>query len=125
MKKFLVQKTIEAEPMLKHEAETKLGKEIGGNKKDSLGFLTCDMNSLQWEWTPQNKFDGVPFDTQMEQLAAFMNQLKYWETFFKKYNKAKINLTKSEQLRVYKANRHIKSLLTTVKEIININLIQQ
>jgi hypothetical protein len=128
MKKYLVQNVIEAEPMLKTEAEARLGHEIEGNKKEVEGFLTCDLNKLKWGWVSQNRFRGDPFDTQSEQLMVCYKQLEYWQEFFRTYNKIKSkesNLPQAEQARVYKANRHIKLLLSTIKEIININLIQR
>lgn len=128
MKKYLVQNVIEAEPMLRSEAEAKLGHEVGGNKKETNGFLTCDLNQLKWNWISDKRFRGDPFETQTDQLMVCYKQLEYWQEFFRTYNKTKAkegNLSQAEQLRVYKAKRHVKLLMETLKEIININLIQR
>lgn len=128
MKKYLVQNVIEAEPMLRSEAEARLGHEVGGNKKETNGFLTCDLNQLKWNWISDKRFRGDPFETQTDQLMVCYKQLEYWQEFFRTYNKTKAkegNLSQAEQLRVYKAKRHVKLLMETLKEIININLIQR
>lgn len=128
MKKYLVQNVIEAEPMLRSEAEARLGHEVGGNKKETNGFLTCDLNQLKWNWISDKRFRGDPFETQTDQLMVCYKQLEYWQEFFRTYNKTKAkegNLPQAEQLRVYKAKRHVKLLMETLKEIININLIQR
>lgn len=128
MKKYLVQNVIEAEPMLRSEAEARIGHEVGGNKKETNGFLTCDLNQLKWNWISDKRFRGDPFETQTDQLMVCYKQLEYWQEFFRTYNKTKAkegNLSQAEQLRVYKAKRHVKLLIETLKEIININLIQR
>ena len=89
MKKYLVQNVIEAEPMLRSEAEARLGHEVEGNKKETNGFLTCDLNQLKWNWISDKHFRGDPFETQTDQLMVCYKQLEYWQEFFRTYNKTK------------------------------------
>lgn len=124
MKKYLIQKTIEAEPMLRAAAEARLGYEIDGSIHDNVGYLSCDMEKLKWDWIPESKFDGKPFNTPLEQLMAFGSQLEYWQNYFLTYNKNKTNLTPQERQQIYKINRHMEFFADAVKKVININQIQ-
>lgn len=123
MKKYVIQKTIEAEPMFKYEAEARLGRELGGKVKDAMGFLVCDMNGLKWDWVPEEKFGGVPCDTPQEQLMLFLKQLRQWISFFEKYTKIKISVDKQERLWVYNVIKHLKLLNTTLMKLLNKNYI--
>lgn len=125
MKKYLIQKIVEAEPMLKMEAEARLGREVNGNKKDSLGYLVCGMTDLKWDWVSQRKFHGIAFNTPNDKMIVWLKQLEEWQKFFKDYSKKKERTSNMERIRIYQTNRHIKSLIESVKAIININLIQQ
>lgn len=123
MKKYTIQKTIEAEPMFKYEAEARLGHELEGKAEDAAGFLVCDMNGLKWNWVPEEKFTGVPCDTPQEQLMVFLRQLREWTSFFEKYNKIKAGVDKQERLWVYNTVKHLKLLNTTLMKILNKNYI--
>lgn len=123
MKKFLVQKTMEAQPMLRAEAEARLGHEVEQTTKDDMGFLVCDMEKLEWSWVPQKKFRGVPYDSTLDKLMLCLDQIKQWQEYFKTYTKEKENLTTSERTKIYQVKRHMKSLAEGVKAITNINLI--
>lgn len=125
MKKYLIQKTIEAEPMLKAAAEARLGREIDSERKDNMGYLTCDMETLQWTWVPESKFEGKPCDTPLEKLEALQGQMASWKNFFATYNKNKPNMTLQERNWIYQANRHVDFFMETISKIININQIQQ
>lgn len=124
MKKYLIQKTIEAEPMLKTAAEARLGHEID-TSKDNLGYLTCDMETLQWSWIPESQFEGKPCETPLEKLEILRKQIASWKNFFATYNKNKSNITPQERNWVYQTNRHVDFFLDTINKIININQIQQ
>lgn len=123
MKKYVIKQTIEAEPMYKEEAEEKLNKKLQLGKPDSMGYLVCDMSKLKWNWIPEEKFQGVPFDTPPEQLLLFLRDLRQWTSFFKKYNKEKPNVSKQEQLWIYNVSKHLKLLNDTLTKILNINYI--
>lgn len=120
-----MQKIVEAEPMLKMEAEARLGREIKGNKNDSLGYLVCGITDLKWDWVSQRKFHGTVFDSSNDKMIVLLRQLEEWQKFFKDYSKKKERTSNAERQRIYQTNRHIKSLIDLVKAIININLIQQ
>lgn len=121
MKKYIIQKTIEAEPMFKYEAEARLGHELSGKVKDAMGYLVCDMNGLKWDWVSEEKFSGVPCNTPQEQLMLFLKQLRQWISFFEKYTKIKINVDRQERLWVYNAIKHLKLLNTTLMKLLNKN----
>lgn len=123
MKKYVIQKTIEAEPMFKHEAESKLNKKLECGTDDSVGYLVCDMEKLKWNWIQEEKFEGVPFDTPPEQLLLFLKEIRQWTTFFKKYNREKPNTDRQEQLWVYNVNKHLRLLNDVLMKILNKNYI--
>lgn len=125
MQKYLIQKTIEAEPMLRTEAEARLGREIDAPIRETVGYLSCDMDKLKWDWVPQNNFEGKPFNTPLEQLMVFSSQLEYWQRFFSAYNKNKTNISQQERLQIYKINRHMEFFADAIKKVININQIKQ
>lgn len=123
MKKYLVQKTLEAEPMLQYEAEARLGREIDNRTKDSAGFLVCDMQTLKWDWIADSMFNGKPCETMTENTFIFQNELSKWKTFFGKYTKEKEGITQTERLHVYQINRHLKALSAITNKILNINIL--
>lgn len=123
MKKYLVQKTLEAEPMLQYEAEARLGREINNQTKDSAGFLVCDMETLKWDWIAESMFNGKPCDTISENTYIFQNELNKWRTFFYKYTKEKEHITQAERLQVYQINKHLKALSVAINKIMNINIL--
>lgn len=123
MKKYLVQKTLEAEPMLQYEAEARLGREINNQTKDSAGFLVCDMKTLKWDWIAESMFNGKPCDTISENTYIFQNELNKWRTFFYKYTKEKEHITQAERLQVYQINKHLKALSVAINKIMNINIL--
>lgn len=125
MKKYLIQKTLEAEPMLKTEAEARLGHEIEVPKNDNVGYLYCDMSTLKWVWIPESRFDGKPFNSILEQLMVFDSQLKYWQNFFLTYSKEKGNVAIPERQQIYRINRHLKLFVDAIQKVININQLQK
>lgn len=82
MKKYLVQKTLEAEPMLQYEAEARLGREINNQTKDSAGFLVCDMETLKWDWIAESMFNGKPCDTIPEKHIHIPKRTKQMDSIF-------------------------------------------
>lgn len=123
MKKYLVQKTLEAEEMLQFEAEARLGREIDNPSKEYMGFLTCDTATLKWDWIPESQFDGKPCDTPLENVFLFQDFISKWQTFFRKYPKVKERISQDERLQVYQINRHLKAIDTAMQKILNLNII--
>lgn len=123
MKKYLMQKTLEAEEMLQFEAEARLGREINNQSKESMGFLTCDTKTLKWDWIPESAFDGKPCDTPSENVFLFKDFINKWQLFFRKYPKIKEHISQDERLQVYQINRHLKAIDTAMSKILNINII--
>lgn len=120
-----MQKTLEAEPMLQCEAEAKLGREIVNTSKDDMGFLTCDMETLQWDWVPEASFKGKPCETAMENVFLFQNAISNWATFFRQYTKANKGMSQEERLQVYQINKHLKAIKVVADKILNINIINK
>lgn len=120
-----MQKTLEAEPMLQCEAEAKLGREIANTSKDDMGFLTCDMETLQWDWVPETSFRGKPCETAMENVFLFQGAINDWATFFRQYTKANRGMSQEERLQVYQINKHLKAIKTIADKILNINIINK
>lgn len=125
MKKYLIHKTVEAEPMLQFEAEARLGREIDNTTKEDAGFLTCNMDNLQFDWVPESEFGGRAFDSLDEQMFYLHEKLSEWHTFFTSYTKNKPSATKDEKLQVYLINRHIKAMSTALGKILNINSLKK
>lgn len=123
MRKYLVQKTLEAEPMLQYEAEARLGREIDNTTSDPMGFLVCDLETLQWDWIPESKFQGKPCDTPLENVFLFQNAIDKWKTFFHQYPKNKKDMSQYERLQVYQINKHLKALDAATCKILNQNII--
>lgn len=123
MKKYLVQKTLEAMPMLQCEAEARLGREVVNKSKSDAGYLICDTNTLQWDWVAEQSFNGQPCDTITENTYIFHNEINKWETFFHKYSKEKEGVSQEERRQVYQINRHLKALDAAIRKILNINII--
>lgn len=124
MKKYLIQKEIEAEPMLQFEAEARMGREIDNNSKEDMGFLVCDMQTLQFNWVQESKFEGKPFDSTHEQMLHLYNKLTWWQTFFRQYTK-RTKMSQDERLQTYLINRHIKAMITSLGKILNINTLKK
>lgn len=123
MKKYILQQTIEAKPMVKSEAESKLGHDITNGNSEERGFLTCDMDNLQFGWVTESQFNGKPFDTPHEQMYYLHNKLEEWQTFFRSYTKEN-KMSQDERLQVYLINRHLKSLVSSLSKILNIEQIK-
>lgn len=118
-----MQKTLEAEPMLQYEAEARLGREINNTTNDAMGFLVCDLETLQWDWIPEAHFQGKPCDTTLENTFIFQNMIDKWKTFFHQYPKNKKDISQYERLQVYQINKHLKALDMAVSKILNLNII--
>ena len=118
-----MQKTLEAEPMLQYEAEARLGREIDNPTNDAMGFLVCDLETLKWDWVPENHFQGRPCDTPLENTFIFQNMVDKWKTFFRQYPKNKKDISQYERLQVYQINKHLKALDAAVCKILNLNII--
>jgi hypothetical protein len=123
MKKYLVQKTLEAEEMLQYEAEARLGREINNQTKECMGFLTCNIETLEWDWEPETTFRGKPCDTPLENAFLFQDFVSKWQTFFRKYPKIKENISQDERLQVYQINRHLKAINVAIQKILNCSII--
>lgn len=123
MKKYLVQKMLEVEPMLQYEAEARLGREVTNTTHDAMGFLTCDLNTLQWDWIPESQFQGKPCDTLLENTFIFQDMIDKWQTFFHQYPKNNKNISQSERLQIYQINKHLKAIDATICKILNLNII--
>lgn len=123
MKKYLVQKTFEVEPMLQYEAEARLGHEINNPSKEYMGVLTCDTETLKWDWVPETHFRGKPCETPLDNAFLFRDFITQWQTFFRKYPKIKEHLSQNERLQVYQINRHLKAIDTAIQKILNLNII--
>lgn len=121
MKKYLIEKTFEAEPMVKYEAEARLGKEVGDDTKEDKGFLTCDMKTLQFNWIPESKFEGKVIDSLNDEMLYIYDKLSKWQTFFRNYTKEKVKMSQDERLQIYLINRHLKAVNTSLNKILNIN----
>lgn len=124
MKKYLIQKEIEAEPMLQFEAEARLGREIDNKSKEDMGFLTCNMQTLQFDWVKESLFEGRAFDSPTERMFYLYEKLTEWQTFFRQYTKINPKMSQDERLQVYLVNRHIKALITSLCKILNINTLK-
>lgn len=124
MKRYILQKTIEAEPMVKAEAEAKMCKEISSGTSEENGFLTCDMEKLQFGWLAESQFNGKPFDTPHEQMYFLHSKLEEWQTFFRNYTKEN-KVSQDERLQVYLINRHLKSLVSSLDKILNIGQLKR
>lgn len=124
MKKYLIQKEIEAEPMLQYEAEARMGREVNNDSKEDMGFLTCDMQTLQFDWVHESKFEGKPFDSTYEQMLHLYSRLTWWQTFFRQYTKSNTKMSHDERLQTYLINRHIKAMITSLNKILNINTLK-
>lgn len=120
-----MQKTLEAEPMLQYEAEAKLGREIDNASDKDMGFLTCDMETLQWDWVPEASFKGKPCETAMENVFLFQTAINDWTTFFRQYTKNNRGMPQEERLQVYQINRHLKAIKAATDKILNINIINK
>lgn len=125
MKKYLIQKEIEAEPMLQFEAEARLGREIDNKSQEDMGFLTCNMQTLQFDWIRESLFEGKAFDTPNERMFYLYNKLSEWQTFFRQYTKTNTKISQDERLQVYLINRHIKAMLVSLCKILNINTLKE
>lgn len=125
MKKYLIQKEIEAEPMLQFEAEARMGREIDNGSNEDMGYLTCDMQTLQFNWVQESKFEGKPFDSSYEQMLYLYNKLAWWQTFFRQYTKSNTKVSHDERLQTYLINRHIKAMITSLGKILNINTLKR
>lgn len=125
MKKYLIQKTIEAEPMFQYEAEARLGREIDNNTKEDAGFLTCNMDNLQFDWVPESKFEGRAFDAPDERMFYLYDKLAEWQTFFRNYTKSKARISQDERLQIYLINRHLKAVSTALGKVLNINTLSK
>lgn len=125
MKKYLIQKEIEAEPMLQFEAEARLGREIDNKSQEDMGFLTCNMQTLQFDWVRESLFEGKAFDTPNERMFYLYNKLSEWQTFFRQYTKVNTKISQDERLQVYLINRHIKAMLVSLCKILNINTLKE
>lgn len=124
MKKYLIQKEIEAEPMLQFEAEARMGREIDNDSNEDVGFLTCDMLTLQFDWVQGSKFEGKPFDSAHEKMLHLYNKLTWWQTFFRQYTKVNNKLSQDERAQAYLINRHIKAMIASLCKILNINTLK-
>lgn len=124
MKKYLIETTLEAEPMYQYEAEAKMGREISNPYKEDLGYLICDMETLKFDWIKESDFKGKRFDTLEEKMLVLYNRLTQWETFFKDYTKKQKKITSDERQQVYRINRHIKALSLALTKILNINILK-
>lgn len=118
-----MQKMLEAEPMLQYEAEARLGREVNNTTKDTMGFLVCDIETLQWNWIPESKFNGKPCDTPIENAFLFQNTIDKWQTFFHQYPKNKKGMSQSERLQIYQINKHLKAIDAAICKILNLNII--
>lgn len=125
MKKYLIQKEIEAEPMLQFEAEARLGREIDNKSQENMGFLTCNMQTLQFDWVRESLFEGRAFDTPNERMFYLYSKLSEWQIFFRQYTKVNSKMSQDERLQVYLINRHIKALLASLCKILNINTLKE
>lgn len=125
MKKYLIERTLEAEPMYQYEAEAKMGREIDNPYKEDLGYLVCDMETLKFDWIKESQFKGRAFDTLEEKMYVLYDRLKHWETFFKEYTKKQKSITSDERQQVYRMNRHIKALNLALTKILNINTLKR
>lgn len=123
MKKYLVQKTLEAEVMLQYEAEARLGREVNNTTNDAMGLLVCDLETLQWDWVPESQFRGKPCDTPLENIFIFQSLIDKWKTFFHQYPKNKKGMSQHERLQVYQINKHLKALDAAICKILNLNII--
>ena len=121
MKKYLIQKEIEAEAMFQFEAEARMGQEIDNDTQEDNGFLTCDMQTLQFDWVRESKFEGRPFDTPTEKMFYLHDKLPIWQAFFRQYTKANKRISQDERLQVYLINRHLKAIDMALNKILNIN----
>lgn len=118
-----MQKTLEAEPMLQYEAEARLGREVSNTTNDAMGFLVCDMETLQWDWIPESQFRGKPCDTPLENTFIFQNAIDKWRTFFHQYPKNQKDISQYERLQIYQINKHLKAIDAAVCKILNLNII--
>ena len=123
MKKYLMQKTLEAKPMLQFEAEARLGREVNNTNGNPLGFLICDTDTLQWDWIPEEQFHYKPCETIEENTFIFKNEIDKWQTFFHQYSKNKKGISQSERMQVYQINKHLRAIDTAVCKILNENII--
>ena len=123
MKKYLVKKTLEADPMLQYEAEARLGREIDNTTSDAMGFLVCDLETLKWDWVPESQFKGKPCDSPLENMFLFQNAIDKWKAFFHQYPKNKKGIPQCERLQVYQINKHLKAINAAACKILNLNII--
>lgn len=124
MKKYLIQQTIEAEPMYQYEAEARMGREIDNNSREDYGYLTCDPATLQFDWVKESDFKGKLFDSPLDRMYCLHNMLSEWEMFFREHTKNNRRISQDERLQVYLINRHLKALDRALSKILNINALQ-
>lgn len=123
MKKYIIEQTVEAEPMFQYEAEARMGREINNKSKEDNGFLTCNMKTLQFDWVNESNFKGKPFDSDVEKMAYIYQKLNEWQTFFRQYTKVNKKISQDERLQIYHINRHFKALNVALNKILNINIL--
>lgn len=122
MKKYLMLKTVEAEPMLQSEAEAKLGREVG-HDKNALGYLICDTKTLQWDWLSEFRFDGLLFETDIDKLQVLLRKTDEWRLFIIKFLKNNQRLTPDQRRTLYQANRHLKGVNDALSKFLSSNII--
>lgn len=126
MKKYLVQKTLSAEPMLQCEAEKLLGRKINNSTPKDNGYYVYDPDSKEYGWIPSSKFDGHPNETVNDKLNNFRRSIDDWQKFFRRYSKHKNGqVSQNERLQIYQLNKFLNGIKTTALRIISINMIQK
>ena len=122
MKKYIIQKTIEAEPMLRYEAEARLGREIDSNQDD--GFLVCDMAKLKFDWVSEANFHARPFDSETERMFFLHGKIDEWQKFLSKYAKENHQISQAERTQICLIGRHMRAIRTSLTKILNINALK-
>lgn len=110
--------------MLQSEAEARLGREIDNSSNEDVGFLTCNMQTLQFDWVRESLFDGKAFDSPSERMLYLYGKLTEWQAFFRQYTKTATGVSQDERLQVYLINRHIKAVIASLCRILNINFLK-
>lgn len=123
MKKYLIQQTIEAEPMCRTDAEAKMGHEASCHSREDDGFLTCDMQTLKFDWVNESNFKGVVFDTPIERMFYLHDKLPEWRALFNGFTKNNPKLSNNERLQAYLINRHLKAIDVALQKILNVNVL--
>lgn len=125
MKRYLLKKEFDAEPMLRDVAEERLGKAIQDKHRTQDGFLILDAETLVLSWLHENDFRGIPFDSYIEKINLFSRDLEVWQRTFRNYTKNNAGLTTEQRQLVYTINRHLNALSKMFKKTLSLNIVQR